>query len=272
MNDLQAVRVTAEGIARRAGDVLRGFYGGAHDEHIKLNMADIVTEGDTASEAVIVSLLRAAFPAHGIISEEGADGDAPSAYTLAWHIDPIDGTTNFSKNMPHFCLSIALADADLNPLVGVVYAPALDELFSAARGQGATLNGAPIQVSAVSHSEQAVILTGFPASARDSRDLERFVRLARQVRAGRVQGAAALDLCFVAMGRCEAFWEGPIHTWDVLAGALIVEEAGGRVTDFSGGRGRTAYSGAEVLASNGHLHAWMIDQLAAHGAKPSNVA
>ncbi|MFN8527901.1 MAG: inositol monophosphatase family protein [Anaerolineae bacterium] len=257
--NLNVIRATAEGIALQAGAALRRTFGDAHQETIKTSMADIVTEGDKASEAIIVPLLRAAFPDHGIVSEEGGIGDAPSQYEYAWHIDPVDGTTNFSKNMPHYCLSIALADTELNPLVGVVYAPILGEMFSAARGYGATRNGESIHVSPVDNLAQAVVITGFPSTKKTQADLQRFITIGSAARAARVQGAAALDMCFVAMGRCEAFWEPRIHSWDVQAGALIVEEAGGRVSDFSGVTGKTAYSGAEILATNGHLHALMLN-------------
>lgn len=260
--DLQAIQVTAEGIALEAGHVLRGLYGKAHQETAKLNMADIVTEGDKASEKVIVNLLRQAFPTHGIISEEGDGADHAPDAEYFWHIDPIDGTTNFSKNLPLFAVSMGLADKNMRPLVGVVYAPILNEMYSAARGFGATLNGEKLSVSQVSAAEQAVLVTGLPVTrSAPEQDYAQIAAMNAKVRALRILGSGTLDLCFVAAGKLEAFWEREIHSWDVMAGLLIVEEAGGKISDWRGQQSETLFSGAEVLASNGLLHDMVLSEI-----------
>lgn len=254
MLELDAIRTEAARIALEAGAALMEIFGKPHDEQIKTGIWDIVTEADKASEAVIIAALRAAFPTHGIISEEDGVSDAPTQYDYAWHIDPVDGTSNYNRHLPHFCVSIGLADAELNPLVGVIYAPFHDELFSAARGMGATLNGEPIHVSDNAEIGRAIMVSGFAPKAKRAEDFARFTAVASQVRAIRVMGAAALDMCYVAMGRTDGVWEGGIHSWDVMAGCLIVQEAGGCVTDFSGQSGLHVYQGEQVLATSGQFH------------------
>lgn len=251
--DLNTLRAVAVHAAREAGAAALQTYGGAHDEATKSGIYDIVTEGDKASEAAILPILRA--NSHfAVVSEEGGGDvfDAP----YSWHIDPIDGTINYANNLPHFSISIALADKNLVPVVGVVYNPATNELFSAALGQGATLNGSPIHVSTAGSLSQSVLATGFPTGRRAIRpdnNIDAFTAVLPRVRDMRRLGSAALDLAFVACGRLEGFWEGFVHSWDVLAGLLLVTEAGGTISDYDGGTDKL-YTGSQVVATNGKIH------------------
>lgn len=221
---------------------------------------DLVTETDREVEAIITARLRRAFPDHLIVAEEAsaAGGAArPPADRYAWYLDPIDGTTNFAHGYPHFAVSLGFArGADL--LFGLVHDPVRDETFAARRSAGATLNGAPLRVSAVADLEQALLGTGFPYDARTYIDeylqlVGDFVRSAQGVR--RV-GSAALDLVHVACGRFDGFWEWKLRPWDTAAGVLIVREAGGTVTDFRGGP--FDLYGTQTLATNGSIHAAML--------------
>lgn len=254
--NLHAVRGTAAGIARMAGAEVLRYYGQAHDEVTKSNSYDIVTEGDRASEAVILPALLSAFPDHHIITEESGGLGAPAETAeYFWYIDPVDGTTNFSKNIPHFAISIALADHNRQPLVGVVFNPVTNELFTAARGLGATLNNQPLQVSNTATLDQAVLATGFPydRATNPENNVRRWNAMLPLVRDLRRFGAASLDLCFVACGRFDGYWESWLNPWDCMAGMLCVLEAGGAVSDYSGSS--EAVTGRELIASNGHLHA-----------------
>ena len=264
--NLQAVRGTATGIAQQAGAEVLLHLDQPHQEAIKKSVFDIVTDADQQAEAVIVAALQAAFPNHHIVGEEGGGMGAPAAEAqYFWYIDPIDGTSNFANNIPFFSVSIAMADRDLNPLVGVVYNPVSNEMFSAARGFGATRNGAEIRVSATADLEQAILCTGFPYDNVTKRhtNIEAFVTLLNQTRGVRRFGSAALELCYVACGRLEGFWEATLSPWDCMAGLLIAREAGGKVTDYSGSE--IAISGAQILASNGLLHDAVLAVIQAHG-------
>ena len=183
----------------------------------------------------------------------GSDTDAAAEY--AWYVDPIDGTTNFASNLPFFSVSIALAGRDLVPLVGVVYNPVYGEMFSAARGFGATFNGRPIHVTGTAELSRAVLSTGFSYDRHTAayNNLAQWEAMLMEARDMRRFGSAALDLAFVAAGRLDGYWERPLHSWDCLAGLLLVEEAGGQTSDYSGGKANL-YSGAEVVATNGLLH------------------
>jgi len=264
MLDLQAVRAAVEAIARDAGAQVMQYFDKPHTEVVKSNLFDVVTEGDKASEAAIVPALRAQFPRIPIISEEGGanpDADPHSPYT--WYIDPIDGTTNFAANLPFFSISIALAETDtLKPLVGVVYNPVYDEMFSAAQGGGATLNGRPLRVTENTRLNRAVLSTGFPYQRQHMADnnLRQWENMLMEVRDMRRFGSAALDTAFVGAGRLDGYWEKHIHTWDVLAGILIATEAGGRASDYSGGTKRL-YTGEELVVSNGKLHTAILEVL-----------
>lgn len=262
MFDLQAIRADLQTIAARAGEAVMPFFNQPHQETIKSNLYDVVTEGDKASEAVIVPALQAAYPEWGIISEEGAAaGENPDAQYF-WHIDPIDGTTNFATNLPLFAISIALADRALQPLVGVVYNPVYREMFSAARGFGATLNGAPIHVTTTDALNRAVLSTGFSYQRHTVADnnLAAWETMLMQARDLRRLGSAATDLAWVAAGRLDGYWERYLHSWDLMAGILLVREAGGRVSDYSGETEQLVASEA-LVATNGQLHEAVLEIL-----------
>ncbi|HEX2908812.1 MAG TPA: inositol monophosphatase family protein [Phototrophicaceae bacterium] len=262
--DLQTIRRQAEAIAREAGTILMQYYNRPHQETVKGGITDIVTEADPASETLIVARLRAAFPDHHIVTEEsghlGADEDG-AAY--AWHIDPLDGTVNFANNIPHFAVSMGLAERNGHPLVGVIYNPVADELFSAARGHGVTLNDKPIQVSPITDLQRAILCTGFPydSAINPNNNLREWMQFIQYTRGLRRFGSAALDLAYVAAGRFDGYWEQRIHSWDCVAGIVCVEEAGGQVSDYHGQHSEKLYSGREVVASNGQIHAAMVDIL-----------
>jgi myo-inositol-1(or 4)-monophosphatase len=249
---------------REAGAYLRERFGQPHDVRFK-GTVDLVTEADKGAETLIAARLRAAFPDHRLLGEEGARGaDAGrgggEASPYGWLVDPLDGTTNYAHGLPHFAVSIALEHAG-SPLVGVVYDPIRDELFAAARGKGATRNGDPIRVSTTDGLVRALLATGFSYDLAE-RDLQAAAwRLfLPRVQAIRQTGSAALNLCYVAAGRLDGYWERPLSPWDMAAGALIVAEAGGRVSDFADGPFRPY--GAEVVASNGPLHPELLAVLA----------
>lgn len=260
--NLQRIRAIASQVALEAGEMLRGYYGRSHQETTKQNAWDVVTEGDKASEAIIVPALREAFPEYPIMSEEGGGGALTDAeYT--WYIDPIDGTTNFANNLPWFSISIALSDRDLNPVVGVVYAPILDELFSAARGMGATLNDQPLRVSSITDLNRAVLTTGFPYSRATEPDnnLRQWADMLMRVRDLRRFGSAALELAYVGGGRLDGFWEKHINAWDVQAGICIALEAGAIVTDYTGALTMDAKRGKTILAAAPGIHPQVLDAL-----------
>jgi myo-inositol-1(or 4)-monophosphatase len=213
-----------------------------------------VTQVDKASDALITGILRERFPTHQLIAEESAVSGQESAYR--WYIDPLDGTTNFAHGFPHFAVSIALTH-ESRVIVGVVYDPLREEMFCATRGNGATLNGAPMRVSQEIELERSLILTGFPYDRRQRSEYYLRFYQAFMMRAQGVRrcGSAALDLCYVACGRADAFWEWRLHPWDTAAGSLMVEEAGGTMSDFLSNF--FDYLGEQTLASNGLVHAEM---------------
>ena len=249
---------TAIVAARAAGDLLRGQLGAAHQVHHK-GPTDLVTEMDRRAEDLIASILRKAFPAYGLVGEEGGEQHAPGG--ARWLVDPLDGTTNYARGYPFFAVSIAL-ERDGEIVIGVVYNPMLDELFTAERGGGATLNGRPIHVSATANLGASLLVSGFPYDAwtNDADNGHAWHRFLKRVLSLRCDGVAALDLCHVAMGRIDGYWELALGPWDMAAGSLIVQEAGGTVTQMSGDR--FSPYGRSVLASNGHLHAEMLAVLA----------
>jgi myo-inositol-1(or 4)-monophosphatase len=247
----------AHAAAARAGALLRARYRERKAVTFKSEV-DLVTEVDHEAERLIVEVISAAFPAHGIVAEESAPrpGDGHR-----WYVDPIDGTTNFAHGYPHFCVSLALARGD-DLLLGLVHDPIREETFSALRGAGARLNGAPIAVSETREFEHALVGTGFPYDRRQHTEfyLAFVAEAIRRTQGLRRAGSAALDLCYVACGRLDAFWEWKLHPWDTAAGRLIVEEAGGRVSDFAGGPHRL--EGDETAAANPHLHQPLLALLA----------
>jgi myo-inositol-1(or 4)-monophosphatase len=212
---------------------------------------DLVTSVDRECERCIVEVLRNSFPNHSILAEE--ETDWVGAEGNQWIIDPLDGTTNFAHGYPQFCVSIAL-ECNAEVILGLVYDPLRDECFKAAKGEGATLNGAPIRVSGVKELDKALLATGFPYDQREEADfyLSFFKAFMTHSQGIRRNGSAALDLCYVACGRIDGFWELKLRPWDTAAGALIVEEAGGRLSDLAGNK--FSIWGKETLASNGVIH------------------
>jgi myo-inositol-1(or 4)-monophosphatase len=259
MSESEAVRALAERLAREAGRIQRERYETDIRVQTKSASIDLVTEVDHACEALIVSSLRAERPGDAILAEEGGGEDDPDA-SWRWIIDPLDGTTNYAHGYPRFCVSIGVSHEG-EPAVGVVYDPLLDELYAASRGGGASLNGRAIRVSSETTLGNALLATGFAYDVRRSPEdnLDHFAHFVKSVRGLRRDGSAALDLCYVAAGRFDGFWELKLHPWDVAAGSLIVEEAGGRTSDLAGNPPRG--DGRETVASNGHLHDAMIDLL-----------
>ncbi len=245
-------------IAHKAGSVLRQGWGQVAHVGYK-GEVNLVTEYDTRVEAMVIAALRRAFPDHAIHAEEEGDvetGNGPQA-PYKWLIDPLDGTTNFAHGFPAFAVSLALTHRGV-PVVGVVYDPVIDECFAAARGHGARRNGRPIHVSPTPTLNTALLATGFAYDRRTRPDnnVGHFAHFIRRCQGLRRAGAAALDLAYVACGRLDGFWELRLHPWDVAAGILLVQEAGGRVTDLEGGP--DYLSGEQIVASNGHIHDEML--------------
>jgi myo-inositol-1(or 4)-monophosphatase len=261
MSERAALRALAEQIARAAGEIQRSRYETQLDVRAKSAPIDLVTEVDHACEALCVERIRAARPSDAILAEEGGGEDVAGA-TWRWVIDPLDGTMNFAHGYPRFCVSIGV-QREGETAIGVVYDPLLDELYAAVRGEGASCNGRPIRVSRVDRLDRALLATGFAYDVHQSEDdnLDHFARFVKRARGLRRDGSAALDLCYVAAGRFDGFWELKLRPWDVAAGNLIVEEAGGRTSDFAGRPARG--DGRETLASNGLVHAQMLALLAA---------
>ena len=251
----------AEGIARQAGALLRGFYAKGVATEYKGDV-DLVTEADRASEKLIVEKLKAAFPAHGVYGEEGTRDGLEKEYR--WYVDPLDGTTNFAHGFPAFCVVLGLerrpaglaADADGEMVAGVIYDPLRDEMFSASRGNGARLNGELIHVSRASKLQESLIATGFPSHKRHaSPNVHFYQQFTLRSHGVRRAGSAALDLAYVACGRLDGFWEFQLNPWDTSSGYLLVEEAGGKITHFDGSK--FTLDSREVLATNGLIHAEM---------------
>lgn len=244
-------------VAKDAGALLRGRLGTRIDIGHKGSI-DLVTDVDLASEKLIREAISTYHPRHEILAEEGGLTESNSEYR--WIVDPLDGTTNYAHGYPVFCVSIALEHKG-EVVLGVVYDPTREELFTAERGGGAALNNRPIRVSKIDDLTQSILSTGFPYDIKTSKltNLNHWANFAMNAQALRRDGAAALDLCYVACGRYDGFWELNLAPWDTAAGSLIVAEAGGRVTDFGGGT-FSNYK-PEVLASNGLIHDRMIDVL-----------
>ena len=239
--------------ARDAGRILSERYGRAIQITNKGDI-DLVTEADLAAERLIVERIKSHFPRHSILAEEAGEVESASgaASDYKWIIDPLDGTTNYAHGYPFFCVSIALERAG-KVIVGVVYDPLRDELFAAERGEGATLNGRRIRVSETDDLNRALVCTGFPYDVRQRSDFaRRFANFIMQAQSVRRDGAAALDLAYVACGRFDVFWEEGLRPWDVAAGVLILEEAGGRVSHYDGAP-FDIYT-PPIAATNGMLH------------------
>lgn len=247
-----------ENLARKAGAILREGYSKEHEVAYK-GVIDLVTEVDHQSEAYLLGEVRRDFPAHHIFSEES--GVIQGSNDHIWYIDPLDGTVNYAHQVPIFSVSIAYASNGTLTL-GAVYDPMRDEMFSAARGRGAWLNGRPLKVSVTTELQKSLLVTGFPYDAWNTEqdNFANFVRFAKLTQGVRRLGSAALDLCYVAAGRFDGFWELALKPWDVAAGGLVCEEAGARVTNI---RGEADYISPpqSVVAATPGIHARMLAEL-----------
>jgi myo-inositol-1(or 4)-monophosphatase len=245
--------------ARAAGHLLRDHFQKPRHIAYKGGPTDLVTEMDARAEALIVDRLQRAFPDDAVLAEER--GAAAGRSGRRWLIDPLDGTTNYAHGLPIFAVSIAL-EQEGRVAVGVAYDPSREELYMAERGAGATLNGAPLAVSATPTLDESLLVTGFPYDIREAPDtnLPEYAAFAVRSRAVRRLGSAVLDLAYVAAGRFDGYWELRLGPWDVAAGALLVQEASGRVTDLRGGP--LDLDTPQVVASNGLIHAELLGVLA----------
>jgi len=262
-------RALAEELARGAGAILLDYAGRVLDVDYK-SAQDLVTSADRASEKYLVTEIERRFPDHAVLAEEGSGHERAARYR--WLVDPLDGTTNFAHRYPFYCVSVALEEAHEGReaaagsrgaiVAGAVYDPQRQECFSAARGEGATLNGTPIHVSSVTELERGLLATGFPYDFRERprESLEAFEAFLHDAQAVRRDGSAALNLCYLACGRFDAFWELKLHAWDTAAAWRIVEEAGGLLSDFVG-RAFDPFK-IECAGSNRHLHDALLAVLA----------
>ena len=249
--------------ANAAGEIIRANWQQPRSIDYK-GPIDLVTSTDRAAQYAIVAVLQREFPAHSILAEEETVITG-LASEYRWIIDPLDGTTNFVHGYPQVSISIAL-EFSAQIILGLVYDPLRRECFRAVKGQGATLNGDPIRISIVKELDKALLATGFPYDRRDHADfyLSFFKKFLTRCQGIRRNGSAALDLCYVAAGRLDGFWELKLKPWDIAAGALIVAEAGGSLSDFSGAA--FSINGTETLASNGLIHDEMVKVLSAVAA------
>jgi len=251
------IKDTAIHAALRGGEILLKNRGKAKKVSYK-GRVNLVTEIDLRSEKAILKILKRKFPDFDILTEESELEKKDSEYK--WIIDPLDGTTNYAHDFPSFCVSVALEKKG-EVILGVVYNPLLDELFTAEEGKGAFLNRKKIRVSKTKKLSQSLIATGFPYDIRESEinNLDHFTNFAQKAQAIRRAGSAALDLCYLAVGRFDGFWELKLSPWDTAAATLLVKEAGGKVTDFEG-KNYSIYS-RHILATNGKIHQQMIKVL-----------
>jgi len=236
-------------IAREAGALLMGYF----DKNIKVEYkgdADLVTVADRNSEKLIRERIRETWPGHDVLGEEEGLRDTGSEFR--WYVDPLDGTTNFAHGFPVFCVSMGLQHNNVM-VAGLCYDPTRNEMFAAERGKGATLNDRSIHVSKTAKLAESLVGTGFPSHKRHKNPNVHFYhQITLRTHGVRRAGSAAIDLCYVACGRTDGFWEFNLNPWDTAAGVLMVEEAGGRVTDFKGGPFQL--NSRETLASNGLIH------------------
>ncbi len=259
---LQTFLDIATEAALSAGDLLQSFFGNLGDDDIaeKGRAGDLVTAADKAAEAAVLKVLNRHLPDHGILAEEsGLQGDQASTYQ--WAIDPLDGTTNFAHQYPFSAVSLGLM-VDGVPSLGVIFDPFHNELFRAAKGLGATRNRRPIQVSTRTKLADSLLVTGFAYDRRETIDnnYAEFCHLTHLTQGVRRGGSAAIDLAYVACGRLDGYWERGLSPWDLAAGVVLVEEAGGRVTAYD----QTPFdlTSGRILATNGHLHDALSHELA----------
>ena len=245
-------------ISKEAGELIRNAFGKTHLVEFKTNELNLVTETDKASEKLITDFIKNKYPSHGILAEEGSDLNKSAKYL--WVVDPLDGTTNFAHGLPIFAVSIGV-QKNGETIAGVVYDVMRDVIYSAEKNSGCFENGKRISVSKNKNLGHSVLVTGFPYNIKENPDKasERFIEFLKHARAIRRLGSAAIDFCYVASGVFDGFWEVSLHPWDICAGKLIVEEAGGIVTDFDGNE-IDIYS-KRILATNGIVHQKMMDVL-----------
>ena len=245
--------------ARDAGQVLLEKFG-RKINIMKKGDINLVTEADLASEALIIERIKSYYPKHSILAEEAGNAVVIGGdNTWKWIIDPLDGTTNFAHGYPCFCVTLAL-EHDGEIVLGVTFDPTRNELFAAERGRGASLNNKPIRVSETEQLSEALIVTGFPYDLKDREDFARHLTdMLLKSRGVRRDGSAAIDMAYVACGRFDGFWEEGLHAWDVAAGVLMIEEAGGQVSYYDGSP-FSIYS-PPICASNGLLHSQMLSVL-----------
>ena len=244
-----------QAMAREAGALLMEYF----RQRVKIEYkgdVDLVTVADRKSEALILERIRKQFPSHDVMGEEGTRIETGSEFQ--WYVDPLDGTTNFAHGYPVFSVSLGVARHGKR-VAGVVYDPTRDEMFAAELGGGARLNSEPVRVSATANLGECLLATGYPSQKRHKNpNIYFYHQITLHTHGVRRAGSAALDLCNVASGRFDGFWEFNLNPWDTAAGVLIVEEAGGKITDFSGGEFQIA--SRETLASNGLVHAALLKE------------
>jgi len=245
-------------ISKEAGEIIREGFGKNFSIEYKTNASNLVTEIDKKSEALIINFIKKEFPTHSILAEESGSHEKDSEYL--WVIDPLDGTTNFAHGFPMFAVSIGV-QKNGETICGVVYDIMRDEIYSSEKGSGSFRNGKKLKVSANNELRKSVLVTGFPYNIAENPDhaFERFIASLKSARAVRRLGSAAIDFCYVASGVFDAFWEVHLHPWDICAGKLIVEEASGVVTNFSG-KEIDIFS-KQILATNNIVHEKMINLL-----------
>ncbi len=254
--------IDLENLARGAAEILRAGFG----QHMRVDhkgVIDLVTEADHRAEAYLLSQISDRFPGHRIVAEES--GESAGADGQVWYIDPLDGTVNYAHGLPIFSVSIGYSEMGVMRL-GVVYDPMHDECYSAQSGSGAWLNGKPLHVSQAQTLDQALLVTGFPYDIRTNpeNNLDHYTRFALRSQGVRRLGSAALDLCYVAAGRFDGFWEIRMSAWDIAAGGLIAEQAGARVTNVAGHADYIA-TPSSILAANPQIHAQMLAVLNSRG-------
>ena len=254
MNLQQDFLTPMQELAREAGSLLMSYFGKVTIEY--KGDVDLVTVADRSSEELIVGRIRKQWPQHDLMGEEGSRRETGSDFR--WYVDPLDGTTNFAHGYPVFCVSIALEHKG-ERIAGVIYDPTRDEMFAAEKVSGSRLNVRPIHVSKTTQLAEGLIATGFPSHKRHKNpNIHFYHQITLRSHGVRRAGSAALDLCCVACGRYDGFWEFNLNPWDTAAGVLLVEEAGGKVTNFTGGP--FAISSREVLATNVLLHEELLNE------------